>query len=81
MTRRIIGKSGKWYDLPTYEGCCDCGLVHKKEYQISVKGIDLNLLVKQHKVSIKGYFRAWRDEKRTKINRKRMGYEKKDTKN
>jgi hypothetical protein len=62
--KHIYGKSGVWYRVSNYESCCDCGLCHYKEYKVVVDKSITNQ-TKQLKI----YFRAWRDEEKTKINR------------
>ena len=53
--------SGRWYELRNYISCCDCGLCHYFEYKVHI--------TKDKKAII--YFRCWRDEKRTRENRKK----------
>jgi len=32
MKRRTL-TAGRWYEVRTHVGCCDCGLIHREEYK------------------------------------------------
>jgi hypothetical protein len=32
--KRHILEDGKWYPVPQYHGCCNCGLVHKIDFRL-----------------------------------------------
>jgi hypothetical protein len=53
-------KEGAWYRMGgfTHHECCDCGLVHREEYKLE-KGVM--------------YWRTFRDDKQTAIQRKARG--------
>jgi len=57
--KKILGKAGYWYRVTGLETCCDCGLCHQKEYKVIFKNGEARV-----------YLRTWRDEERTKRNRK-----------
>jgi len=57
-------KSGYWYRFTKFMSCCDCGLCHQYEYKVIIKSED----------DARIYFRAWRDEEKTKQNRKNKHY-------
>ena len=70
--KKIQGIAGRWYRSTKYETCCDCGLVHKKEHRIIVSSRKLNCIFREGNPKIKLETRCWRDEKKTKENRKNM---------
>lgn len=57
--KKVEVKAGYWYKVTDLETCCDCGLCHQKEYKVVVKNGEAKV-----------FMRAWRDEERTKRNRK-----------
>ena len=45
--------------------CCDCGLVHRMDFRVMVNNAPLV------GPTVRVRFRAWRDEKRTKLTRRK----------
>lgn len=50
----IQGLDGKWVDLTEYQGCCDCGLMHRMEY--AVQRLDGSMIpIGEYKLVVRAY--------------------------
>lgn len=55
---QIQGLNGEWVPVADYQGCCDCGLVHRMEYKlVDEHGVDVSDLV-----NLRLLVRSYREE-------------------